>query len=190
MKRLVFLLLLALASQKALASNFTGPANLTATGMCTGLRNQNSGSGLVVEVSGITGTAALNLYGSAGGSVWTKLRTLNCSNGQQALTITANGSYTSSASGFRYISLSAGTLSSGLATVSLGWGDGQPCITDGAGYSVTNPSFYILIQTSTLTVTPTITPTYTITTTSTITPTFTITPSITQTSTVTATPGP
>ncbi len=169
----VFTVMTLAASQLLATSNFVGPLNLTATGMSVALRGQG-GSGLVVEASGITGTVALNLFGSAGGTVWTKMTTVNCANGARSLTITANGAYCAAASGFRYLSLSASTLASGqgLATTSLGWGEGQPCYNQDSGSSAQNPAFYILVQTFTSTITPSATPTST----STVTPTLTVTP--------------
>ncbi len=151
---MAFTFLVSVSSLVLGASAFSGPAALTTTGMSLALRGQG-GSGLVVEAASITGTASLGLFGSAGGLTWTRLRLINCANGTQSLTITGNGSYSSSASGFRYLSLSAVSLSGGRADVGLGWGDGQPCISDGAGNSANNPSFYILVQTATLTITPT-----------------------------------
>lgn len=128
MKKLAILgLLLASLSAPAFAAvdppATAGPTALTATGMTLGITNAYRSS-FVMLLTGITGTAGLQVEGTIDGTTWAALYLNKAGSATVSLTATASGTYTGNAGGFRSIRIKTHYLAAGqgVANASLSWG--------------------------------------------------------------------
>ncbi len=127
-KALALVVALAAFSLTAFAADppsLQGPVTFTAAGSVTLTTGAAYRQAFSVEVTSVTGTAALHVQASLDAITWTKLEVSDATNGARSLTMTANGLYQGQAgAGIKYLRVIASALSSGVARVILSWGDG------------------------------------------------------------------
>jgi len=128
MKRMLIALLLLLAGPKicpAETPDMYGPVTMTAAAETLTIK-AGGGQAVALLVTGVTGTAGVQVEASVDGKDWAPLYLHQADGAFVSLTVTANGTYTANASGFRSIRAKMHYITSGLARIILSWGEGCP----------------------------------------------------------------
>lgn len=101
-----------------------GPTTFTATADTFGPYGTRDASVATVQLSGITGSAAVQLEGTVDGSTWVAVMLLKPNATSMSLSATANGLYQANVGGFRSVRVKAHYVVSGVARVLLSLGNG------------------------------------------------------------------
>lgn len=153
LKALGLFLLLAVSARASVDPVSYQRLTLTATNATITAQNVYKQS-FAVEIQGVTGTVQLKVEGSQDGATWNRLWFVNAGSQAQSMTITANGLYVGSCGAMRSIRVKAIVVTSGVADVGLGLGDGAPntlltgAASGSAGGSSSNPAAVTLYDPS------------------------------------------